>query len=339
MNGPGGERGDGPAGPARRVVVPAPGPADAFRVEPFEPAPPGPGEVRVRHDAIGVNFIDVYFRTGLYPWPVESDLVTGSEAAGTIDAVGEGVEGLAVGRRVAYAFPNGAYATHRSLPAAHVVALPDGVDAETAAAVMLKGLTVAYLVGDSHVAKPGDVVLFHAAAGGVGSLAGRWLASKGAVVIGTAGGPDKCAAAASTGGYAHVIDYRTEDVAERVRELTAGAGVDAVYDGVGRDTLRGSLACLKRFGTLVSFGQSSGPADDFRISDLAAGSLRLQRPTLFHYAADRTWLERASHELFERLGDGTLRASIGQRFALDDAGAAHAALEARRTVGSTLLLP
>ena len=318
--------------------MPAPGPAENFRVEPFEPPAPGPGEVRVRHDAIGVNFIDVYFRTGLYPWPVERDLVTGSEAAGTIDAVGAGVTGLGVGDRVAYTVPNGAYATHRSLPADRVVALPDGIDARTAAAVMLKGLTVRYLVGDSYAARPGDIVLFHAAAGGVGSLAGPWLAAKGVVAIGTAGGPDKCAAASRLG-YAHVIDYRAEDFVERVAELTAGAGVDAVYDGVGRDTVRGSLACLKRFGTLVSFGQSSGPADDFRIADLATGSLRLQRPTLFHYSAERAWLEDASRELFDLLADGTLDVAVGQSFALDDAGAAHAALEARGTTGSTVLLP
>ena len=323
---------------ARRVVIRAPGPADAFEVEPFEPPPPGPGEVRVAHEAIGVNFIDVYFRSGLYPWPVDRNLVTGSEAAGTVDAVGEGVTGLVPGQRVAYTVANGAYATHRCLPAAQVLALPDEVGFEAAAAVTLKGLTVRYLVDDSYAARPGDTVLFHAAAGGVGSLAGPWLAARGVTVIGTAGGPEKCRAARARG-YAHVIDYRAEDFVERVRELTGGAGVDAVYDGVGRDTVAGSLACLKRFGTLVSFGQSSGPAEDFRIAHLAAGSFRLQRPTLFHYAADRAWLEVAAEALFSRVADGTLDASVGRRFGLDEAGAAHAALESRSTVGSTVLVP
>ena len=323
---------------ARRVVIRAPGPADALEVESFEPPPPGSGEVRVRHEAIGVNFIDVYFRSGAYPWPVDADLVTGSEAAGVVDALGEGVESFAPGRRVAYTVANGAYATHRNVAASQLVALPDGIDAETAAAVMLKGLTVRYLVGDSYAARPGDTVLFHAAAGGVGSLAGRWLAARGVTVIGTAGGPEKCAAARERG-YAHAIDYRAEDFVERVAELTGGAGVDAVYDGVGHDTVKGSLACLKRFGTLVSFGQSSGPADYFRIGDLAAGSFRLQRPTLFHYTAERAWLEAASAELFARVADGTLDAAPARRFALDEAAEAHRALESRATSGSTVLVP
>lgn len=327
-----------PARSARRVVVRAPGPADALELEPFDPPPPGPGEVRVAHEAIGVNFIDVYFRSGLYPWPVGRDLVPGCEAAGTVDAVGEGVAGFDIGERVAYAVANGAYATHRNVAASQLVSLPDAVTAEVAAGAMLKGLTVRYLVDDSYAARPGDTVLFHAAAGGVGALAGQWLAARGVVAIGTAGGPEKCALAAGNG-FAHVIDYRGEDFVERVAELTAGAGVDAVYDGVGRDTLAGSLACLKRFGTLVSFGQSSGPAEGFRISDLAAGSFRLQRPVLFHYTASRAWLEAGARELFDRLAAGTLRVPIGHRFGLDRASDAHAALESRRTTGSTVLLP
>ena len=327
-----------PARSARRVVARAPGPAEVLEVEPFDPPPPEPGEVRVAHEAIGVNFIDVYFRSGLYPWPVERDLVTGSEAAGTVDALGEGVAGVAVGERVAYTVANGAYATHRNVPASQLVALPDGVGAEVAAGAMLKGLTVRYLVDDSYAARPGDTVLFHAAAGGVGALAGQWLAARGVTAIGTAGGPEKCAAATANG-FAHVIDYRAEDFVERVAELTGGAGVDAVYDGVGRDTVAGSLACLKRFGTLVSFGQSSGPAEDFRIGDLAAGSFRLQRPVLFHYTADRAWLEAGAAELLGRLGSGALRVPIGRRFGLDEAAEAHRALESRGTTGSTVLLP
>jgi len=266
-----------------QVVVSSPGGSDLLRVDPLPALSPAAGQVHIRHTAIGVNFIDVYFRSGLYPWPVEKDLVLGSEAAGEV---------------VAYTLPNGAYASERVMDAAHVVRLADGVDAEVAAAAMLKGLTVRYLINDSYAAKAGDVVLFHAAAGGVGSLAGQWLSQRGVTVIGTAGGEEKCALAAKHG-YAAVIDYSSEDFLARVMEITAGKGVDAVYDSVGKDTINGSLACLKRFGTLVCFGQSSGPATDFKISDLAVNSLRLTRPTLFHFTASREWLEQASSELFE----------------------------------------
>ena len=326
------------SGAAYRIVAPSAGDASVLERRGFEPPAPGAEEVLVRHTAIGVNFLDVYFRTGLYPWPVEKDLVPGSEAAGVVEAVGEGVTGFAVGDRVVYTLPNGAYATHRAIAATHVVALPDGVDDESAAAAMLKGLTVSYLLNDSYAVRSGDTVLFHAAAGGVGSLAGQWLKAKGAVAIGTAGGEAKCEAARARG-YDHVIDYTADDFVARVAEITEGRGVQAVYDSVGRDTVKGSLGCLARFGTLVCFGQSSGPATDFAISDLAAGSFRLTRPTLFHYTADRDWLERAAGELFALVADGTLEVPIGQRFALEDVAEAHRALEGRRTRGSTVLAP
>ena len=297
---------------------------------------PAAGEVVIEHQAIGINFLDIYIRTGAYPWPVESDLILGSEGAGTITAVGEGVSHVAVGDRVGYTLPNGAYATHRAINADMVVKLPDAIPSDVAASIMLKGLTVAYLVKDSYAVKAGDTVLFHAAAGGVGLLAGQWLKSLGATTIGTAGGAEKCALAAAHG-YDHVIDYKSEDVAARVMEITGGAGADVAYDSVGKDTFAGTLASLKRHGTAVAFGQSSGPYSDFRISDLGKGSFYLTRPTLFHFATVRSWLEPASAALFARVMDGSLKVNINQRFPLDQAAAAHESLAARQTTGCTIL--
>ncbi|RMF39008.1 MAG: quinone oxidoreductase, partial [Alphaproteobacteria bacterium] len=228
--------------------------------------------------------------------------------------------------------------SHRVVPASMLVHLPDGVSDEQAAASMLKGLTAHYLITDSYPVKPGDTVLFHAAAGGVGLIAGQWLAARGIRAIGTAGGPEKCRLAAENG-YAEVIDYRSEDFVARVRELTGGAGVAAVYDSVGKDTIMGSLDCLKTFGTLVSFGQSSGAPDQFRISHLGRGSLRLQRPTLFHYAASRPWLEASAAELFGAIADGTLKIHLAGTRPLAEAAAAHEDLAGRRTTGSTVLIP
>ena len=297
---------------------------------------PAAGEVVIEHQAIGINFLDIYIRTGAYPWPVESDLILGSEGAGTITAVGEDVGHVAVGDRVGYTLPNGAYATHRAINADMVVKLPDEIASDVAASIMLKGLTVAYLVKDSYAVKAGDTVLFHAAAGGVGLLAGQWLKSLGATTIGTAGGPEKCALAAAHG-YDHVIDYKSEDVAARVMEITGGAGADVAYDSVGKDTFASTLASLKRHGTAVAFGQSSGPYSEFRIADLGKGSLHLTRPTLFHFATVRSWLEPASADLFARVMDGSLKVNINQRFPLDQAAAAHEALAARQTTGCTIL--
>ncbi|MEK9611838.1 MAG: quinone oxidoreductase [Alphaproteobacteria bacterium] len=296
----------------------------------------GADEVLVRHEAIGVNFIDIYIREGAYPWPVEENLILGSEGCGIVEAVGEGVDGIAVGDRVAYAQPNGAYATHRVIAAAMVVRVPDAIASDVAAATMLKGLTVAYLVNRSYQVKPGNVVLFHAAAGGVGLLAGQWLKSLGATVIGTAGGAEKCALAAANG-YDHVIDYRTQDFAAEIDRITDGVGVDVVYDSVGNDTMAKSLTATRRHGTVVNFGQSSGPYTDFQIKDLAIGSLYLTRPTLFHFTAERAWLEAASADMFERIASGSLSVAINQHVPLDDVAGAHRALAGRQTTGCTVL--
>jgi len=299
---------------------------------------PSAGEVLVRHGAIGVNFHDIYVRSGLYPWPVERDLALGSEAAGEIIALGAGVTDFTVGDRVAYTIPNGAYVSERLIETRHLVKLPDGVSFEVAAAAMLKGLTAHYLLHRSFKVQQGQTVLFHAAAGGVGLIAGQWLASMGVTVIGTAGGPEKCALAAQHG-YAHMIDYKSEDFVARVTEITGGAGVDAVYDSIGNDTIAGSLKCLKTFGTLVNFGQSSGPALDFKLSDLAVGSFTVTRPVLFHFTADRSYLETAAAALFEMIENGTLKINVNQRYDLANAADAHRALEARQTTGSTVLIP
>ncbi len=299
---------------------------------------PGPGEVALRHTAIGVNFIDTYFRSGLYPWPADTNLLLGAEAAGVVDEVGEGVIEFKPGQRVAYTLPHGAYTTRRVVGAEHLVPLPDNVPDDIAAAAMLKGLTAYYLLHHSYKVAQGDTVLFHAAAGGVGLLAGQWLAHKGVRAIGTAGGSQKCALARAHG-YTDVIDYRAEDFAPRLQELTGGKGVAAVYDSVGADTFAGSLASLATFGTLVTFGQSSGPVTEFQISDLAAGSYTLTRPVLFHFTTSRAWLTHAAGELFGLIGDGVLKVEVNQRYPLANAADAHRALEARTTTGSTILIP
>lgn len=294
----------------------------------------GPGEVLVRHEAIGVNFIDTYFRSGLYPWP-QAPLIPGAEAAGVVEATGPGVTGFAPGDRVAAITPTGAYRTRRALPAGRLVKLPEAIST-TAAAVLLKGLTAHYLLNDSHPVKPGDIVLVHAAAGGVGQLLGPWLADLGALAIGTAGGPRKVAVAKACG-YAHVIDYRSEDFVARIGAITGGRGCDAVYDSVGADTWRGSLACLRTRGTFVSFGQSSGPIEGFRFADLARGSLTATRPMLFDFIAEPAELARRSAALFARLAAAP--AQQVRVLPLGEAAAAHAALESRQTAGPTVLVP
>jgi NADPH:quinone reductase len=320
------------------MIAPAPGPADVLtRVDIAIPMP-NTGEILIRHTAIGVNFIDVYFRQGSYPWPQPQNLVTGSEGAGVVEAIGPGVAGFTIGQRVAYTLRNGAYATHRVIPADQAVPLPDDIADDIAAAVMLKGLTAHYLIHHSYAAQPGDTVLVHAAAGGVGLIAGQWLAAKGVRAIGTAGGAAKVALA-RTHGYADVIDYRAGDFAPQVKALTGGQGLQAVYDSVGRDTIMGSLSCLAPFGTLVSFGQSSGPPDDLRVTHLAPASLRLTRPTLFHHTARPGWLAQASADLFDVIRKGKVSLHIGQTLPLKDAAKAHSALEARATTGSMILIP
>jgi len=323
--------------PIAIAAAKAGGPEVLHEIDLPTPAPKA-GEVLVKHNAIGVNFIDTYFRSGLYPWPVDKDLVLGSEAAGTVAALGDGVTDFAVGDRVAYTIPNGAYVSERVIEARHLVKLPDGVSDEVAAASMLKGLTAHYLLHRSFKVEKGQTVLFHAAAGGVGLIAGQWLAAKGVTAIGTAGGPEKCALAAKHG-YAHTIDYKSEDFVERVKEITGGEGVHAVYDSIGHDTIAGSMNCLKTFGTLVNFGQSSGPYLDFKLSDLAVGSYTVTRPVLFHFTADRAYLESAAADLFAMIENGTLKINVNQRYPLAKADQSHIALEGRKTTGSTVLIP
>ncbi len=299
---------------------------------------PGPGEVLLRQTAVGVNFIDVYYRSGLYPWPGAS-IVPGAEAAGVIEAIGDGVSGYRIGDRVAYVMAHGAYCQARVVPADRLIALPDGIADAAIAGALLKGLTAQYLVTASYVVRPGDTVLVHAAAGGVGLLLGQWLAAIGATAIGTAGTPDKCALARSHG-YAHVINYRAQDFVAEVAAITAGKGVAAVYDSVGHDTWRGSLKCLSPRGMFVSFGQSSGMLTGFSVQDLATnGSLSANRPVLFDYIANRSELMGRSADLISRIQSGALRLDSAKTRPLHEATEAHRALEARQTTGSTVLLP
>ncbi|PXV70597.1 NADPH:quinone reductase-like Zn-dependent oxidoreductase [Sinimarinibacterium flocculans] len=300
------------------------------------PGAPGPGEVRVRHHAVGVNFIDTYHRGGLYPVPLPSGL--GSEAAGVVETVGEGVTQLRAGDRVAYAGgPLGAYAESRVMPAAPLLKLPDGIGFDTAAAMMLKGLTAQYLLRQTFVVQPGQTILLHAAAGGVGLIAAQWARALGATVIGTVGSDDK-AELARAHGCAHVINYRRENVVEHVREITGGRGVPVVYDGVGKDTFFASLDCLAPRGLLVSYGNASGAVPPFALLELSnRGSLYVTRPTLVHYTATRDALEAAAAELFDAVASGAVRIEIAQRYPLADAAIAHADLQARRTTGSIVL--
>lgn len=322
---------------SKGLVASKPGGPEVLVWTDVETPAPGAGEVTLRHTAVGVNFLDVYFRKGVYPWP-EATMIPGGEAAGVVEAIGAGVSGLAVGDRVAYVLRTGAYRERRTLDAAHLVKLPDGIDDATAASIMLKGLTAQYLVTSTYPVKAGDTVLVHAAAGGVGLLLGQWLKAIGATAIGTAGSAEKVELARKHG-YSHVINYRTEDFVARVKEITGGSGCEVVYDSVGHDTWRGSLKCLKRFGMFANFGQSSGLIRDFALSDLAAGSLSACRPTLFDYIATRAELERRSADLFARLTSGEVRADTVARRPLQEAAAVHADLEARRTVGATVLIP
>lgn len=299
---------------------------------------PGPGQARVRHHAIGINFIDVYFRTGLYPLELPSGL--GQEAAGVVEAVGEGVTHVQAGDRVAYAArPNGSYSEVRVMPADILVRLPDAIDFETAAAMMLQGMTVQYLLTRTYPVKAGDTILFHAAAGGVGLIACQWARALGVNLIGTVGSNEK-AQLALAHGAAHVINYKTENFVERVREITAGAMVPVVFDSIGKDTFTGSLDCLAPRGTMVSFGNASGPVPPFALTELVSrGSLYITRPTLVSYTATRAELEATAQDLFDMVTSGAVHINIGQRFPLAQAADAHRALEARSTTGSTILLP
>ena len=310
---------------------------ERLRWEAVELPPPGPGEARVRHTAIGLNFIDTYQRSGLYPVPLPA--VLGSEAAGVVEALGEGVAALAVGDRVGYATaPIGAYAEARNVPAAALVKLPEGADDRVAAASMLKGMTAHYLL-EMAPSAPAPVLLVHAAAGGVGLLLCQWAKHRGATVIGTVGSEAK-AELARGAGCDHVILYRTEGVVERVRDITRGAGVDVVYDSVGVDTFEASLDALRPRGLLVSFGQSSGPVRPFEPRLLSAkGSLFFTRPTLHHYVAREGELAARAKALFGAIASGLLSVRGAQTYPLREAARAHRDLEARATTGSTVLLP
>lgn len=302
-------------------------------------ADPGPGEVLVRHTAVGLNFVDTYFRSGLYPARLPSGL--GMEAAGVVEAVGDGVD-LAVGDRVATGTgPMGTYAERVTVPAAGLVRVPDDVDDRTAAAIMLKGLTAQYLLRQTYDVGPGTAVLGHAAAGGVGLILGQWAKALGATVIGTASTPEKRELALANG-YDHVIAYRDEgvDVAAAVRELTGGRGVDVVYDGVGADTFMASMDSLRPRGMLVTYGNASGPVPAFEPSILATkGSLFVTRPTLASYADSPAATQAMADDLFAVVASGEVSIRIGQTFPLADAARAHVELEAGRTTGSTVLLP
>ena len=298
---------------------------------------PDPGEVLIRHEAIGLNFIDTYFRTGLYPWPGEV-LIPGAEAAGVVVAVGRGVSGLSEGSRVAYLERTGACSEYRVMPADRLYTLPEGIGADLAASVLLKGLTTEALVSSVAPVRAEQVVLVHAAAGGVGLLLGQWIASLGGRAIGTVGSPEK-AKLALAHGYEAVIEYRHEDVAARVAELTGSALCDTVFDSVGRDTWRASLASLKPRGHLVSFGQASGPIEGFQVVDLAKGSKTLTRPVVFDYLASAEERARRAGALFQRLADGHLRAGATARYPLRAAAEAHRALESRATSGAAVLIP
>ena len=297
----------------------------------------GPGLALVRHQAIGVNFIDTYFRSGLYKAPLP--LIPGNEGAGVVEAVGEGVTNIRPGDRVAWTAPWGGYAEARLIPAYRLVPLPDDVSDEVAASIMLKGLTAWYLLRRTFPVGPEHTVLIHAAAGGVGQLAVQWAKALGASVIGTAGGPEKAALARSLGAD-HVIDYRTESFVERVRDITDGRGCHVVYDGVGRDSYPGSLDCLRPLGMWVTFGQSSGalpPVDAQLLS--AKGSLFMTRPTLGTYIHETADLQAGAAELFDMVGSGRVRVSVNHRWPLEAAAEAHRALEGRATTGSSVLLP
>ncbi|POF29987.1 quinone oxidoreductase family protein [Roseibium marinum] len=312
---------------------------DAMRWEQIDVGEPGPGEVRIRQTAVGLNFIDVYFRTGLYPAPNGTPFSPGNEGAGVVQTIGEGVTHLKPGDRVAYAGPFGAYAQERIVPADKLVILPDAIDDKTAAGMMLKGMTAQFLLRQTFQVGPQTTLLFHAAAGGVGLIAGQWAAHLGATVIGTAGSDEKIELAKAHG-YRHMINYRTENFAERVKEITGGKGCDVVYDSVGKDTFPGSLDCLKPRGLWVCFGQSSGPITDFNLALLAQkGSLYATRPTLFTYIATREALEHTAGELFDVVEKGIVRIEVNQEYRLADAVQAHQDLEGRKTTGTTVLIP
>lgn len=323
----------------KAIQIQKPGGPEELQLVAVEVGQPGPGEIRIAHKAIGLNYIDVYHRTGLYPMPMP--LQIGMEASGVVEAIGQGVTHLAVGDRVAYAStPPGSYCEARVMPAKCVCKLPDGISFETGAAMMLKGLTAQYLLKRTLPQgglKAGDFILFHAAAGGVGLIACQWAKALGYQLIATAGSPEKCQLALEHGA-AFAINYRTENFADKVKEITGGKGVKVVYDSVGKDTFEQSLNCLSPFGLMASFGNASGPVDPFSPAILGPkGSIYVTRQTLFSHIATRETTQEMADDLFSVVLSGAVKIRIDQRFALADVAKAHQALEARATTGCTIL--
>jgi len=311
---------------------------ETLKWEEVDVGAPGPGEIRVKHHAIGLNFIDTYQRSGLYPLP-SLPAVMGMEGAGEVLAMGDGVTEFAVGDRIAYANPMGSYSEERVMPAARAVKILDGIEYQTAAAMMLQGMTVRYLLRETYKIGPDTTLLFHAAAGGVGLIACQWAKHLGAIVIGTAGSDEKVALAEANG-CTYGINYNTENFVERVKELTGGKGVDVVYDSIGKDTFPRSLDCLKPLGMFVTFGNASGPIACIEPGMLAAkGSLYVTRPTLFTYTANRADLVANANDLFEVVKQGAVKINVNQTYPLSEAAQSHRDLEARKTTGSTVLLP
>ena len=310
---------------------------EVMKWEEVDVGEPGQGQVRLKHRAVGLNYIDTYHRSGLYN--ISLPAVLGTEGAGEITAVGSGVTDFKVGDRVAYAGLMGSYAEERLIPADRVVKLPDNIDDQTAAAMMLQGMTVRYLLKQTYKVGPGTTMLLHAAAGGIGLIASQWAKHLGATIIGTAGSPEKTKLAQDHG-CTHVINYSTEDFVARTKEITNGRGVDVVYDGVGKDTYPGSLDCLKPRGLWVSFGNSSGPVPPFDIITLSTkGSLFATRPTLQTHIASREDLVACANDLFDVVGRGIVKIDVNQTYALKDAAQSHRDLESRKTTGSTVLIP
>ncbi len=310
---------------------------EVLSYEDVEVGDPGPGELRIRQGACGLNFIDTYQRGGLYPLALPT--ILGLEGAGTVEALGESVGGLAVGDRVAYGTELGGYSEARLIRASRVAKLPDAIDDQTAAAMMLQGMTVEYLIRRTFEVKPGDTVLFHAAAGGVGLIACQWLKALGVTVIGTVGSDEK-AALAEANGCDHPIIYTRENFVERVKEITDGQGVPVVYDSVGKDTWEGSLDCLQPRGLMVTFGNASGPVTGVNMGILGAkGSLYVTRPSLMTYAASDQELAESAAQVIDQVSSGAVKIAVNQTYPLAEAAAAHADLEGRKTTGSTVLLP
>lgn len=311
---------------------------EVLQWEDYEPGKPGAGQILIRHTAVGLNYIDTYHRSGLYPLP-NLPAVLGSEGAGVVEQVGSGVSGFAVGDHVAYSGPVGSYCEARLMPADRLVKLPEGISDKQAAAMMLKGMTAEYLLRRTHPVKAGQTILVHAAAGGVGLILCQWARHLGATVIGTVGSDEK-AKLASANGCTHPIVYTRENFIERVRALTQGAGVPVVYDSVGKDTFEASLNCLQPRGMMVSYGNASGAVPPFAIGQLAAkGSLFLTRPSLAHYTTSREELLASANTLFDVVRKGIVKIQVNQTYALKDAVQAHCDLESRKTTGSTVLLP